>query len=277
MIDPKRYPLAWGRHLVTTCDHDPLYPALAALTLRGDGARVRRFMLAYWCCYHVGASALMSARERQDFWDILEMAARNEPTKSPGHVAPLPFVRWPRGPERRHWRGDKCVESVKWLRTRYRDPIDVFLDDIDDRGGDQPKTLEAVAGRIRKWPQFGPWIAFKAADMLERCLGSPVKFRDDTVLMYREPARGAEMLCERLKLASPQAALQAVIQSIDDLPAPGYPGRNCGVQEAETILCKWKSAVNGHYQIGDDIKSHREALGFWGDEWLLPLYPTLPG
>lgn len=38
----------------------------------------------------------------------------------------------------------------------------------------------------------------------------------------------------------------------------------CGVQEAETVLCKYKSYRNGHYFVGKDTKEIRYALKGWG-------------
>jgi hypothetical protein len=42
--------------------------------------------------------------------------------------------------------------------------------------------------------------------------------------------------------------------------APPRRERLIGPQEAETILCKWKSYLNGHYQIGEDTESCEKGL-----------------
>jgi hypothetical protein len=42
---------------------------------------------------------------------------------------------------------------------------------------------------------------------------------------------------------------------------PGFE-RDINIQEIETILCKWKSYMKGHYQIGEDIEACRVALSF---------------
>jgi hypothetical protein len=46
-------------------------------------------------------------------------------------------------------------------------------------------------------------------------------------------------------------------------PAPPSGNRMCGLQEIETILCKWKSHINGHYPVGNDVREIRHALVAW--------------
>jgi hypothetical protein len=41
--------------------------------------------------------------------------------------------------------------------------------------------------------------------------------------------------------------------------------RRFGAFEAETVLCKWKSHMNGHYAPGKDTYEIREGLHGWGD------------
>ena len=39
--------------------------------------------------------------------------------------------------------------------------------------------------------------------------------------------------------------------------------RPVGLQEVETILCKWKSHMNGHYPLNNDIMEIRHGLKDW--------------
>lgn len=254
-------PIAWGRQLIETNDHDPLYVGLTNWDVRGS--RVRRFMLAYWCCYSVGASWFISQQSGGRFWDLLRVAAVNEDPAPVGG-------RWPRAHERRHWRGQKCVDSVDWLRDRFKHPEEAVL------------SLEAARslGEVEKlmsWPQFGPWIAFKAADMLERVLGAPVAFPEEVITLYKDPKQGAEMAQEVLGLPSTQQVVVDMLDAYGDLIAPGHldSGRVCNIQEVETVLCKWKSARRGHYWLGLDTRDHRLQLEQWGAQDLLNAYPTL--
>lgn len=256
-------PVEWGRQLILTNDHDPLYVGLTRWGVRG--ARLRRFMVAYWCCYSVGASWHISQHSGSRFWDTLETAAANmEPSPLGG--------RWPRAHERRHWRGQKCVESVWALRSRFRHPEEAVI------------SLEAArslgeVNRLMDWPQFGPWIAFKAADMLERVLGAAVTFPEEVITLYKDPREGAEMAREALGLATTQDVVTEMLDAYSGVIAPGFSqdsARLCNIQEVETVLCKWKSARKGNYWIGLDTRDHRAELEQWGAQDLLAAYPTLP-
>jgi hypothetical protein len=47
--------------------------------------------------------------------------------------------------------------------------------------------------------------------------------------------------------------------------APPRYDRPVGVQECETILCKWHSHLNGHYPVGKDSREILEHLRGWGN------------
>jgi len=128
-------------------------------------------------------------------------------------------------------------------------------------------------GIVQEWPQFGPWIAFKAADMLERCAGSSLTFPHDLGVIYKEPREALDILSETEGATptdgrSPYVIWEDLLAYFADWKAPpdraGGEFRACGVQEVETVLCKWKSHRNGHYRVGKDIREVREALHGWG-------------
>ena len=53
------------------------------------------------------------------------------------------------------------------------------------------------------------------------------------------------------------------------------------VQEVETILCKWKSHMGGHYPLGNDLHEIREGMTPWTENcftaWtFLHFFPKLP-
>lgn len=263
-------PVEWGRKLILTNDHDPLYVGLTQWDVKGS--RLRRFMLAYWCCYSVGASWYISQKSGSRFWDQLMVAAANlEPSPIGG--------RWPRAHERRHWRGQKCVDSVIALQDRFKHPEEavVSLENL--------RTLNQVEKSVGSWPQFGPWIAFKAADMLERVLGVPVEFPEELITLYKDPREGAEMMANLTPEFdpgwpdTPQGVVEMLLDAYAGTMAPGFKGetaRLCNIQEVETVLCKWKSARKGHYFIGKDTRDHRAELTQWGAQDLLAVYPTTP-
>lgn len=273
-------PVRWGRELIRTQDHDPLYTALHGVAQSGAAPynRIRRFLVAYWLCYSVGASWWISgAPNGEEFWFRMYTAARNEtePTVIGGPVG----GRWPRAHERRHWRGQKAIDSVLELRRRYPNPERMVLE-IESLGSSTVvPTLKNVELVVTDWPQFGPWIAFKAADMVERVMDKEIDFPDQVTTLYRDPRRGAEMMAPLLHLETPQQVTDHLLAALGDEPAPplGEGRRNVNVQEVETVLCKWKSARNGKYHIGADTASHRAELAHWGGHELLAAYPSVPG
>lgn len=251
-------PVDWGRRLIETQDHDPLYTGL--IRWNTSGARRRRFMLAYWCCYSVGASWWLSQHSGTRFWDALAKAAAN--------IEPNPLgERWPRAHERRHWRGLKAITCVEYLQYNYKHPEEAVLQ------LETSSTFAGVVSKAQHWPQFGPWIAFKAADMLECVLGCEIDFPPD-VLMYDDPRRGAEMAGE-VWGCSRDGAVHHLLRSLGDMTAPTKTPRPVGIQEVETVLCKWKSARGGRYWIGADTHDHRAELTKWGAQDLLAAYPTM--
>lgn len=255
-------PADWGRRLIETHDHDPLYTGL--IRWNTSGARRRRFMLAYWCCYSVGASWWLSQHSGSRFWEALAVAAAN--------VAPSPLgERWPRAHERRHWRGQKCVDSVTFLQRQFKHPEEALL------GLEELHTHAEVMKAVTAWPQFGPWIAFKAADMLECVLGREIEFSHDILTLYDDPRKGAEMAAEVWEMDGPEEAVDHLLRSLGDMTAPTKLHRTVGIQEVETVLCKWKSARGGRYWIGADTHDHRLELEKWGAQDLLAAYPTTTG
>lgn len=242
----------FGKGLLGTNDLDPIYVMLHGAYKNGAMTRdqLEAWCFAYWCFYHSGTcSAIVSA---PDFWDAMAEAADN------------PCKLWSRGTERRHFRGDKCTQAVAWLRGRYDTPGEAIE-------AVTAPTFTAISNKVQVWPQFGPWIAFKVADMMERVLEIPVVFNSTGLHIYRDPVKGAWMLAEEKQDAgalavSPKArtewAINYLVNYFKDYKAPPLYDRSINVQEAETILCKWKSHRNGHYPMGNDtheIRKHLEA------------------
>lgn len=260
----------FGDQLIRTRDLDPLYVGLVGARARFGitEGQMARWLLAYWCFYHVGVASWVSEKPGDTYWDWMLDAAHN--VHSPRDYK-LPADRWPRAAERRHFRGQKCVDAVNWLRTHSRgDPEALVLSLVVPPPSLKPITDKDIMIRVQVWPMFGPWIAFKAADMLERVLGLPIEFDRNLGLMYAEPRAGLDlfMTVNNLIDPSPEAVYSRLLMYFSPRLAPpvrpGIKARHCGPQEVETILCKWKSYMGGHYHIGKDIHEQRAALRGWG-------------
>jgi hypothetical protein len=227
----------FGEDLLDSLDLDPIYVILYLGRL--DDSLLRRWLLAYWCFYHAGVASKISSAK--DFY---------------GEMRKAQLQRWPRGRERRHFRGRASAEAIEWLADYYPSPeraVDALMGS---------STFPKVKTRITRWPLFGPWIAFKAADMLDRVLGVPIQFSYEDLGFYQEPAAGAALL-------DPEAPLEQVVRKLvkhfEQFSAPPAMDRPCGIQEVETILCKFKGWCHRTYRVGQDTSELAHALQGWGD------------
>ncbi len=240
----------FGRALLFTGDLDPLYVMVYAAQMKRR--ELGRFLLGYGMFYHAGVAAMLTRYPR--FWEQVEEL--------------LPYA--PRGTERRHFRGELARSSVKMMRELG--PPEVALSHIypDIYPGERPLTFSEVFEGAQTLRGFGPWIAFKMADIAERVAYRYIDFTGCELSIYRDPVKGAALwrygdqdatiqpgevseVCEEIRVA-----LGA------DLLAPPLYDRPINVQEVETVLCKFKSHYNGHYPIGKDTREILHGLDGYG-------------
>lgn len=257
----------FGRQTIRSGDLDPLYIALNRVEW-GEPSQRDRWLLAYWCLYHAGASSYLSEQPDDKFWHELKTAARNEPGMSP--VGDL----WPRGKERRHWRGAAAINSAQHLYGRFRTPSDcvAYLCAID--ADERPSDPVPVMRRAQTLGGFGPWISFKVADMLDAMAVRDLDFTEAAVFMFEQPQQAA-LEVWRAQMGLPPTAkpkdpgvvrdgvVKWLLEQFSDLKCPHRPDRGIRLQEVETVLCKWKSHRSGHYPLGNDIGEIGEGLEPW--------------
>ncbi len=256
----------FGRQLIVSGDLDPIYIALFGADF--DVAQQQRWMVAYWCLYHAGAASWISEYENHYFWSQLLAAAHNK--------APAPTgLRWPRGKERRHWRGQQAIASAMALKDRYRKP-EQFCEYVEmiEPYREEPRPFGEVVKRVKEHRGFGDWIAFKIADMIDRVEGIAVDFEVKDVFLYKDPHEAALMLW-RQKVGAPANAqpkdgkkavgqvVSYLVGRFSQLTAPPLHDRPIGIQEVETVLCKWKSHVKGFYPLNNDIDEINHGLEPW--------------
>lgn len=254
----------FGAHLLGTNDLDPIYVALRKMQL--PEAQLNRWLLAYWCLYNGGEASYLSELEGREFFEMLNHAAEN--------VLEAPIGgRWPRGAERRHWRGAQATSSVEYLINRYDErPEDMAAYCAGGLGGET--TFAEVTKRTQEHRLFGPWIGFKVADMVDRVMGKPVSFDNAAVFMFKDPFKAALMQYDM----NPNIPMHSVsptdnekvmhvaahlIEHFKGFAAPPLGDRPVNIQEVETILCKWKSHQNGHYPLCKDITEISEGAEPW--------------
>lgn len=238
----------FGTLLLTTEDLDPVYTMLYRTNLSTE--ILHRFLLGYWFFYHVGVAARLTEFTGPEFFARAMVLARDKGT--------------PRGAERRHFRGRACLRSLDYFTKTYGDPNRAVADLIHNCHG---KNVTDVLTFVQRWPLFGPWIAFKIGDMLERVGGVRITFRKEDLELYKAPTAGAKIWCANEGLNYNQLGLSGVItlleQQFEGYTAPPSYDRPVGVQELESVLCKWHSHLHGHYAPGKDSKEILAHLEGW--------------
>lgn len=237
--------IKFGKALIDTKDLDPIYVMLWESGLGGEP--LKKWLLAYWCFYHAGtASAIVDrlGNQRGTYWDMMESAAATKV--------------YPRKSERRHFRGDAAEKSVSYLEAVGIEEL--FAPFVDER----EITVAEVMKHVQGWVGFGPWIAFKVADMMDRLNICRVSFDAGAMFLFDSPRKGADLAFELYgngsKANAQQWAIDYILDNLGDKKAPPRYERTINVQEAETILCKWHSAWRKHYRLGEDITATRESL-----------------
>jgi hypothetical protein len=240
----------FGVQLVQTEDLDPIYSALYNLDL--SRAQLSRWLIAYWAFYHAGVASMLSEIEGCDFAQAIA-GGRS----------------YPRGRERRHFRGKEPGSFAGSLLRVYGEIPEDMVDDLSNN-----KTFRGAVREARSIPTFGPWVAFKVADMLERMgLGNVEPAGMEYDLLYWQPIEGATMAAEdfwrrgKTGVTTVPGVFNALCGEIKHLPAPPSGDRRCGFQEAETIFCKYKASRSSHYPVGNDIREIRKSLTIqsWGE------------
>lgn len=267
----------FGSHLLGSGDLDPIYLALHRLKL--DTPSLGKFLMAYWTYYSAAVACYAADQDDDHFWLVMETAAKNETETPVGG-------RWPRGHERRHCRGQQALTCVADLKRQYHHQpgamhlsiagqatLNALAAGAMKDGGDRI-PFKYVTEEAQKHCLFGPWIGFKIADMLERLQIARVSFDEAAVFMFKDPYKSALMLYRQRSgipdnavLKDEHGAIHHVVEYLtdhfNDYNAPPVYERPVGLQEVETILCKWKSHMNGHYPLNNDIMEIRHGLKDW--------------
>jgi len=232
--------IPFGEKLIISEDLDPLYIILHRWQV--GRPKLCQWLLAYWCYYNAGLCCWVV--DQRDYWNAVEQVA-------------LGGKEYPRGTERRHFRGEIAVKSIEQLRERGE-----AIDIVTWLASAGPLAAN-IMNRVTTLYGFGQWIKWKIPDMLDRLQLFPVQFFDsDLRHMFKSSLDGANQSFKQYGLVGEplQAAHDYLIDSLGKLTAPPLHDRLINVQETETIFCKWKSHLHGHYPIGKDTKEVRHSL-----------------
>lgn len=235
----------FGRRLLEQKDLDPIYQLLWEAEL--PKKTLQKWLLAYWCFYHVGTASWIT--DSKDYWEAFRTAAGSK--------------EYPRCHERRHFRGKNAEKSVAYLADLGVFRLFAGFDGVSSK-------LKDVMAYTKQWQGFGPWISFKIADMLERLALKEIDFDGGVMFLFDSPQEGAELLWsieQKDNLGDSvnegyrqRYAVDRILEVLEKYKAPPRFERYINVQEAETVLCKWKSYYGGHYKLGEDVEGCEKAL-----------------
>lgn len=236
--------IEFGYYLLDTYDLDPLYVILASVSW--PERVMKTFLLAYWVFYSAGVAARVA--EAENPYHMMFFGDANH---------------WPRGHERRHMRGQQFEDTVNGLR-KFGSPEKVV--DYMINGSD----FKTIAANVQAFYGFGSWISWKVADIADRVLQLPVDFSNAEIGVYKDPIKGAALIGygdQNYNISNTQVhkVFDKLQQDFAGRMAPPYLDREVNIQELETICCKWKSHVNGHYPIGCDTFEIYHGLQRYGD------------
>lgn len=243
----------FARDLVTTGELDPVYNLIYGGRQRYGDDWGYKFALHFFMYYDLGqAAALANAQTELDFW----------------HMQNYGYEDFKRGSERRHFRGDKGREAM--LNFQRRGSPERIWKTM------YKPTYHALYENIRsnfQGCQIGDYFTWKVMDIFDRCLDMPVALDRGDAMNYL-PYTPRKAAREHWRGAFLDEVLEAFVDVIEDLPAPGAPTRGCSYAEAETILCAVYGSVKGTYVFGSDIAKRRAQLA--DHPYLLDLLPTIP-
>jgi hypothetical protein len=210
-----------------------------------------QYVMHFFMYYDAGQAAAMArAHTELDFW----------------HMQNYGYAGFKRGTERRHFRGDKGKQAM--LRFQHMGSPEKIWSSIPSTNY---SMLVARFGHDWAGTQTGPYFAWKAMDLLDRCLGTEITLtlNEAAQFMPDEPRKCALTLWPNRTI---KESLVYVRDMISDLPAAGAPGKPCGYAEAETILCMIKGFfLTKVHTIGDDVDEKHEQLKDYPDlQALLP-------
>lgn len=246
--------LGWrefGRRLLLSQDLDSIYVMLARSDL--DDETIARWILGFVVYDHAGAAARIA--QADDFWFAL---ARNRD-------------RLPRGSVRYHNRGVAFDRQIEWFRSLDMTPLEVVR---DMTAGD---SLGDVIRATKRHRGMGDYFAMKMADFKERVFGEPMTVAVDDVLLLGKPDAAIRLVADSEAIEPTKTSVfERIVAEFAEYAAPPYvdpaprsrrpvpPVRPFGPMEAETVLCKWKSHMNGRYPVCCECLEYVEDLRIGG-------------
>jgi len=225
--------------VILTGDLDPLYDFTVAVKKDRGDLWTARFVTHLLTFYDVGGAChAADLTSEGSFWDYVISN----------------YDDFPRGTNRRHSRGDlgrKYVTNCEKIGSPS-----VFL---ESAWAPNYTALTKVFQDKFHGCGYGPYFVWKVMDYQDRVLGRPVKLELHEAVRHMpdEAKKGATLLWPDVPLLG---VLSGMTRFLSRFTAPGLRNRQCGLSEAETMLCALRGWYNGDYSVGQDLAERRKQL-----------------
>lgn len=133
-----------------------------------------------------------------------------------------------------------------------------------------PRNARLAMQVIQTVKGFGPWAAWKMADLAERVLGVPIDFsevqfnkiyeyplKEIMMVASEDESRWKELLRNDDLFQTCMERAMPLFGEALKMKAPPQRDRLVNYQEIETLFCKYHSHAYGHYKPGHDIEKLR--------------------
>jgi hypothetical protein len=192
-------------------DVEPMYTAITRARL--PLVTRQKLCFAEGLADHLGLAARMA--EEKDFW----------------RAAHAYVAQGQRGGARRHFRGKVAKAALKIMERRFPDLGKFF--------SSMPNDFYEARRFIMDQPQFGPFSAFKIADMAERTCEVPVDFSRVRLSDFAKfPKRGAGLAADYID-NTPEGVYALMLHHPWVRKAPPHYDRPLNAQEIETMFCNY--------------------------------------
>lgn len=238
----------WSRWHVWSWDIDPIYPWFKRVfELQRLPERQRLWRLYLYVTYYHVASAMHLWRTV-----IPEPAVPSEEE-----------LNLPTGTERRCFRGQPGPARDNLLNAVETGMLEPAL----------WNTLEGEEGwdtardQFESVPWNGPWASYKWADLLAHVMDYPITASDIGVGGNSKTAGPIPGMVAITNADWKECANNVALQKrlFEAATSRGVPFT--GLDQMETCLCDFNSAMNAHYYIGHDIDLYGDQLGFAPPVW----------
>ena len=225
-------------------DIDPMYSILESVFKQRNYDEEQKlwYLFLYTTFYHVGSAEILF-----DKYPKLTLINKKD------------VQSMPTGIERRGFRGNlNWVDTVNDLALNYSSMTD-FISPVNRKGMPGWKGMRIQFETIRN---NGPWSSYKFADLLAHVMRYDIQADD----LGNNPA---VLGCAETLTGIGRKTIERTISLQNELFQKSLAAgiTFSGLDQLETCLCDFHSALNGHYYVGHDIDMNMKQIPNKDEFW----------